>query len=88
MSYREGQEEAGGGIRKSGKKQQMTGKKDKEQINITFVDKEVGEVLLNQNGVGSMRIVIRLFPFIRVLFRMELHAVYWVLLVFEAGNEL
>jgi hypothetical protein len=68
----------------------MTANKDKEQTNknITFVNKEVCEVLLNQYGAGSMGFVTRLFPFISILLRMELHAIYWVLFVFEAGNEL
>jgi hypothetical protein len=57
-------------------------------MNITFVNKEVCEVLLNQNGAGSMRAVIRPLPFERVLLGMELHAIYWIRFVFEARNEL
>lgn len=57
-------------------------------MRITFVNKEVSEVLLNQNGAGSMRNVICPLPFVRVLLRMELHSIYWIRFVLEAGNEL
>jgi hypothetical protein len=53
----------------------------------TFVYKEIGKILLNQNSGGSMRIVVGRLPFVSILLRVELHAVDGVLFVFEAGYE-
>jgi hypothetical protein len=56
-------------------------------LGVTFTDEEIPVKLFHQDGVGRVRNRFNL-PLERVLLRMELHAVEWILFVLETGYEL